>query len=465
MKILQRLQAILPDWRSKNSATKTEIAPEIDTEAAQVSGADEGQAHLDLALESLQELLRDNRVPESVRAGLAEDYAKVEQMLERIEQGQIHIAVFGRVSVGKSALLNALLGEPVFSTSPLHGETRTAQQGQWREYASGNVFLIDTPGINEIDGEQREALALEVASRAELILFVVDGDLTETEVQALQTISAQHRPVILVLNKIDRYKPAERETLLASLRQHSEGLVDAHNIVTAAADPADQVIIHLDPDGQESESIRKPVAEIAALRERLWDILQSEGKSLSALNASLFAGQLSDQIGQRMVEARRQVGSQVIHTYCAAKGVAVAFNPVPVADLVAAAVVDVSMVVHLSKVFGLPLSKSEAGDLIKTIGSQILLLMGTVWAVNFVSSALKLGSAGWSTAITGGAQGAVAYYSTYVVGQAAEQYLAQGKSWGQAGPKYVVRQILDQLDRDSIMQQARKEIKSRLQGS
>lgn len=444
----------MPDWRSKNSATKTE-ATAIEADA-------EGQAHLDLALESLQELLQDKRVPESVRHCLADDYAEVEQMLARIEQGQIHIAVFGRVSVGKSALLNALLGEQAFSTSPLHGETRAAQQGHWREYESGNIFLIDTPGINEIDGEQREALALEVAARAELILFVVDGDLTDTEVQALHTISEQHRPIILVLNKIDRYKPQERETLLASLREHSAGLVDARNIVCAAADPAEQVIIRVDEDGNESESTRKPAPDITAVRERLWDILQNEGKTLSALNASLFAGQLSDQVGQRIIEARRKVGQKVIHTYCTAKGVAVAFNPIPVADLVAAAMVDVTMVVHLSKVFGLPLSKSEAGNLVKTIGSQILLLMGTVWAVNFVSSALKLGSGGLSTVITGGAQGAVAYYSTYIVGQAAEQYLAQGKSWGEAGPKYVVRKILDELDRDSIMEQAKRDIKNRL---
>ena len=59
--------------------------------------------------------------------------------------------------------------------------------------------------------------------------------------------------------------------------------------------------------------------------------------------------------------------------------------------LAAAAVVDVSMLVHLSKLYGLPLNRSEAGELVKTIGAQMLLLMGTVWAVHLVGSALKLG--------------------------------------------------------------------------
>ncbi len=444
----------MPNWLSGSSKTKTESSEQIPP--------DSGQANLDLALESLNELLQDKRVPDQVHQSLADDYEEIRGMLERLQQGQIHIAAFGRVSVGKSALLNALLGQDEFTTSPLHGETRTAQKGHWQEYQAGNIYLIDTPGINEIDGEAREQLATEVAARAELVLFVVDGDLTRSEVNALKTISAAHRPVILVLNKTDRYRPGEIDDLLTSLQKHCDGLVDRHNIVTASAAPPLQVVIQVDQHGNEEETTRQPTPDIDAVKSRLWDILQAEGKTLSALNASLFAGRLSDQVGHRIIEVRRDLGHKIIHTYCTAKGVAVAFNPVPVTDLIAAAVVDVSMVVHLSRLFGLPLSKSEAGSLIKTIGAQMLLLMGTVWAVHFVSSMLKLGSSGLSALVTGGAQGAVAYYSTYVVGQAAEQYLAQGKSWGEGGPKYVVRKILDNLDRDSILEQARLDIRKRL---
>ncbi|MBL6999612.1 MAG: GTP-binding protein [Gammaproteobacteria bacterium] len=444
----------MPHWLSDSSAKKT------DTHTLEEDSS--GQQNLNLARESLQDLLQDSRVPAQVRESLAADYAEIEQMLQRLQQGQIHIAVFGRVSVGKSALLNALLGEQKFSTSALHGETKVADKGQWIEYQAGNIYLIDTPGINEIEGEQREQLAREVAARAELVLFVVDGDLTQTEVSALQTLAATHRPILLVLNKMDRYRPAEQAQLLESLQQHTSGLVDPQNIVSAAADPAEQLVIRIDEQGKEQESTRRPAVDVSALKARLWDVLQAEGQTLAALNASLFAGQLSDQVGQKIILARREAGQKIIRSYCIAKGVAVAFNPIPVADLVAALMVDVSMVVHLSQLFGLPLSRKEAGSLIKTIGAQVILLMGTVWAVHFVSSVLKLGSTGLSALVTGGAQGAVAYYSTYIVGQAAEQYLAHGKSWGDCGPKYVVRKILDNLDRDSILQQARQDIKSRL---
>ncbi|MGB5450489.1 MAG: GTP-binding protein [Sedimenticolaceae bacterium] len=451
MKIWKRLREALPDWLSSRPA-----------QAAANPEADEGDAHLELARESLRELLGDERVPEDVRASLAEDYRQVQAMLDKLEHGHIHIAVFGRVSVGKSALVNALLGQQRFTTSPLHGETRTVQSGQWNEFRDGNVFLIDTPGINEVDGEAREHLAKEVAGRADLVLFVVDGDLTQAELSALRALAKTRRPLILVLNKIDRYSAEERGHLLEALETHSAQLVREGNLVFTAAQPAPQWVIRVDEEGHETEQQRQPQPDVAELKTRLWQVLDEEGKTLAALNASLFAGDLSDQVADRVLNARRTLGERVIRTWCIAKGVAVALNPIPVADLIAAAAVDASMIVHLSRTYGLPLTRSEAGSLVKTIGAQMLLLMGTVWAVHLAASALKLGTGGLSAVVTGGAQGVVAYYSTYVVGHAAERYLANGKSWGDAGPKLVVREILDSLDRDSIMDQAKADIRNRL---
>ena len=89
-------------------------------------------------------------------------------------------------------------------------------------------------------------------------------------------------------------------------------------------------------------------------------------------------------------------------------------------------------------------------------------LMGTVWALHVVSSALKVGTLGLSTILTGGAQGAIAYYSTYVVGNVAAEYLSQGKSWGSGGPKKVVTEILESLDQETVLQDARREIRRRL---
>jgi small GTP-binding protein len=447
---LKRVLDKLPRWPWAKTRDSTEVP------------ADGGSTHLNLARESLQDLIEDSRLPEDIRESLAHDYDAVQSMLDKLQHGHLHIAVFGRVSTGKSSLLNALIGEQKFAVSPLHGETRKTTMEQWSEVEAAGVYLIDTPGLDEAGGEDREAMAKEVAHRSDLVIFVVDGDITDSELQSLRTLLGQGRPVVVALNKSDLYTQDDLAALLQSVREKTAGLVDPDDVLAVAAQPRPQQVVELDDGGQETASTRVREPDIGELRLRLWEIFETEGKTLAALNASLFAADLSDQVGIRILNARREIGDKLVRTYCVAKGVAVAFNPIPVADLFAAAFIDVGMVMHLSKVYDLPISQREAGSLVSVIIAEAAALMGTVWALHFVSSALKVGTAGLSTIVTAGAQGTIAYYSTYVVGKIAADYLAKGKSWGEGGPKQVVQEILDSLDRDTVLRQAKKEIQLRL---
>lgn len=434
-------------WSTSRHATKADIA---------------GDEPLWKVRDSLRGMLEDPRVPAAVRHSLEPDYRQVQAMLEKIEHGHIHIAAFGRVSVGKSSLLNALMGTARFHVSPLHGATTAPEMDAWHEAEDGGVFFIDTPGIDEIHGEGRELLAQEAAARSDLVLFVVEADLTATELVALHTLAGEQRPLLLVLNKADRYTAEERTLLLDQLAHRVDGLVAPSFIVACAAAPAARIVIEQDADGRERETRRAQSVDVEALRARLWDILERDGKTLAALNAGLFAGKLSDRVAQRITEVRHDVAARVIRTYCLTKGVAVALNPVPIADLAGAVALDVTLVVHLSRVYGLPATRREAGALISTIVAQMAMLMGAVWAVHLFASALKGVSAGLSTVLTAGAQGAVAYYATHVVGKSAERYYAQGGSWGKGGPRRVVQEILDNIDRESLLRQARDDIRAHL---
>lgn len=420
--------------------------------------------HLKLARSSLTELLDDTRLPAVIRESLRGDYLQVRAMLDKLEHGHLHIAAFGRVSTGKSSLLNALVGETVFSVSALHGETRHTEMAALNEREAGGIFVIDTPGIDEADGASRERAAREVAGRADIVIFVVDSDLTDSEFSALRTLAALAPPVLLALNKSDRYSESELSLLLGAIKERVSPYLPAEQVLAVCANPRPVPIVVRGEDGTEQETLREQSPDIGALRELLWEIAERDGKSLAALNASLFAADLSDKVGQRLVAARSEVADRLVRTYCIGKGVAVALNPIPVADLLAAAAIDIGMVVHLSRVFALPLSRNDAGKLVRVITGEALALMGSVWAVHFISSALKVGTAGLSTALTAVAQGAVAYYGTYVIGQVAREYLAAGCSWGDAGPKTVVRDILASLDRDSILKMARDDIRNRMKG-
>ncbi|MFC1778016.1 DUF697 domain-containing protein [Pseudomonadota bacterium] len=420
------------------------------------------EQHLANANQQIHTLLTDTSVPSAVRQELFQEFAEMEAISEKLQQSEIHIAAFGRVGTGKSSLLNALLGREVFSTSPLHGETRVQQRSRWDSVNSDHVVLIDTPGIDELDGEAREKMARSVARLSDIVLMVCEGDMTETELRAARHLAERSRPLLLVLNKSDRYGEAELKALLNHLKDRCAGLVEPQNIVAASADPRPVQVIRIDETGGEHPSERSRSPEIIELKTRLWSILEKEGKTLAALNAALFTSELDERIAGKIVFARKSVAEKIIGNYCLAKGVVVAVNPIPVADLLAAAGTDITMVIHLGKVYGFQLSKREASKLLLTISAQLLLLMGAYWGVNMVSSAMKTVSVGMSTTITAGTQGALAWYATYVTGQAAETWFAKGKSWGSAGPKETINEIIDSLDQDSILQSARSDILGKL---
>ena len=422
----------------------------------------QADAHHSQAEQSLRALLEDPHVPPAVRTSLAADFERLEAMLGKLERDELHLAVFGRVSVGKSALANALLGENAFEVGVLHGTTREATPRRWQEVAGSGVHLIDTPGIDELDGEAREQLANEVAAVSDLVVFVVDGDMTTRERDALAQLARTERPLLIALNKADRYDADELDRLLRRLREHAVGLVQAEDVVAVSAQPPPVRRLSLDAAGREQVEMIRQAANIDALRDRLTEVLTREGRTLSALNASLFAGRLTDDVARRVVVARRELAARVIRQYCIAKSIAVALNPIPVADLLAGGALDAALVMHLARVYGLPITRREAGGLIATICAQLAALMGAIWGIHLAASALKGLSAGMSTVLTATAQGALAWYATEIVGRAADRYLAAGKSWGDQGAKRVVSDIVANLDRDSILREARGEILRRL---
>ena len=107
----------------------------------------------DKTLDSLHGMLNDEHIPATVRMQLNEEYQQVQQLIDKLEKEQVHIVAFGKVSSGKSSLLNALIGKQTFATSPLHGETKSRQSVHWDDFSQFNdqsMVVIDTPGTDEI---------------------------------------------------------------------------------------------------------------------------------------------------------------------------------------------------------------------------------------------------------------------------------------------------------------------------
>jgi uncharacterized protein (DUF697 family) len=119
------------------------------------------------------------------------------------------------------------------------------------------------------------------------------------------------------------------------------------------------------------------------------------------------------------------------------------------------------MIVTLSKVYGLNFSMAQARGLAKSIGKAAgVFALGelTSWG----ASLFKGLTATLGTAITLIPQGAAAGFSSYIVGKAAKRYFEHGGSWGAGSAKSVVQEILDNTDRNSVVDHLKDDIREKL---
>jgi small GTP-binding protein len=419
--------------------------------------------------------------------------------LNKLENRIVRIAVFGLVSRGKSAVLNALVGQNVLPTGPLNGVTRSPQSISWSlEEDTGTrgrgdagivlaealpktrltVELIDTPGLDEIDGQARAQMAQEIARQSDLILFVVAGDITRTEYQALCDLRQAQKPLLLVFNKIDLYPEQTRQMIYQNLQRlaaKSRGgealqhLLTTNEIVLVAADPAPLQVRVEQPDKRVTYEWEKPPVQIDALKRKILDILNREGKALLALNALVQARDAEATLANEIMQLRQPEAEALIWRYVRYKAIAIALNPIAFLDLVGGAISDLAMIRALADLYGLPITRHEASKIWKTIllssgsllvgelGSGILLGMGK-------SAAAGLDSSPGFSAYAGIAlfQGAIAGYGAYAVGRAAQVYLEQGCSWGPQGANTVIQDIINQLDSTTIIYRLRQELSQEL---
>ena len=404
------------------------------------------------------------------RASLQRDLDQLHSMADKLAAGKVEIVVFGEISTGKSALINALVGKDVAGVSVRGGWTKDVWNLNWSGagyivpgLSNSEVVLVDTPGLNEVDGAKRAAMAHEAAQRADLVLFVIDSDMNDVEYSALVELAASHKPIVLILNKADLYTPAELADLMSVLHgPRLSGLVDPENVVTAKADPR-QVEYYIESaDGSTRQEWRKPPADVMAVRERILEVLAIEGNVLIALNAAMYAADKSVRMVALRVRMRNEKATTTIWSFAVMKALGVALNPYPFADVLGGTVCDATMVVTLGRIYGISITTANARELVTSIVQAAGLVLGAEWLVHLAAGAFKGVTLGFGTVATAIPQGAAAGWGSYIVGEAARYYFEHGASWGAQGPKRVVTQILENTDKRSVLQRLKEEIKKKI---
>jgi small GTP-binding protein len=381
-------------------------------------------------------------------------------MVENARHGgsaEFQLVVLGTGPVGKTSLVNALLGRSVGETGAIMGTTRSGQSHTHViEGVEGTLLLTDTPGLGEAgpDGSARELAAIELATRADLLIFVVDHDLTRADCQTIFELARNGKRLIVALNKRDRFTEEDRETVMSKLRERLAGFVADKDIVAVAAAPAPIQVRARRPDGVVETVLEEELPNLEDLECRLAEVLEREGEALRAGNLLLRA-RLREQAERQALARQRRAQAAVIvdrHQWLAA--VSAFANPVLALAPMALGAVQLKMLSEIAAVYDAQLS----AEFVERVGRQMaqtLFKLGIAEAAaSVVAGLFKFNPIGFAAG--GLVQAVTMAYLTRLTGASFVEFLEQGQIWGEGGMQGNLTRQLEETSRSEWLKQFAK---------
>ncbi|NJK29107.1 MAG: DUF697 domain-containing protein [Acaryochloris sp. RU_4_1] len=369
---------------------------------------------------------------------------QTQQMAQTFTRQELKIVVFGTGSAGKTSLVNAVIGEIVGQVGATMGTTAVGQTFRCQLRGVDQQLLItDTPGLSEPDvaGTEREQVARQLATEADLLLFVVDGDLTQSEYQPLRALGRMGKRSLLVFNKTDCYQTKDQILIQQRLQDRVQGWIAPEDVVAIAAHPQ--------PIRLASGEIVQPEPDLKALLQRIVRILRQEGETLFADNLLLQSQRLGTEARQLIDQERRQQADKIIDRFQWIGAGVIWVTPVPVIDLLATAAVNTQMVIEIAKVYGCDLTLDRAKDLALSLAKTMVSLGIVKGAIEVFSRALQFSVAGFVVGKT--IQSVGAAYLTRIAGKSFIEYLRNDQDWGDGGMTEVVQRQFQLLHRDQFV--------------
>jgi uncharacterized protein len=336
----------------------------------------------------LEQLVCESPNGPSLQERFTAQLLEIEQSLSR---HTLDLQIVGTRAVGKTTL------RQLFAASP------ALFQQNWRFTTS-----------DELTAEAVQSEGIEALKEIDLLLFVVQGDLTQGEWGTLQQLQSLRKRVLLLLNKQDQYLPAQAELLLEQIKQRVQGVVAPEDVMVIATSPQPFKIRHHQEDGTYQETWETPQPQVESLLNRMQAIATQEVKQLVLQRAYQQTLAVQATIQGDLNQIRRDRILPLIERYqWIAAGAAFA-NPLPSLDMVATAAITGKMIQELAQAYQIQLSLDRATEIAGVL-AKTLIQMGLVEASSQMISAVLKGNA--ATYIVGGTmQGVGAAYFTRMAG-------------------------------------------------
>ncbi len=295
------------------------------------------------------------RLRDAAAAGIdvSDAQRELQELAGRQQAGVVHLCFFGEISTGKSSLIKALVPEADVTIDVVGGSTGDVRHYRWRNSAGSEILLTDVPGT----GGHQEGLddvALEEAQRAHVVLFVTDGDLTREESRAVGHLLALDKPLILVMNKADRFDVEEQAAIMQKLLQRVDdmgGSLERDKVVAVSAGGEMDVVKRAE-DGSESIARRKRPADIGVLVVAINRMLEDEDRPLDVRRDRAVFRLAAEKLAEAEARYRSQRSEQIIRnsTRKAVIGALAAVSPGT--DVIIQGYIGTTMTKELCKLYG-----------------------------------------------------------------------------------------------------------------
>ncbi len=297
----------------------------------------------------------EGRIREAETAGVdvSEAQAELKELAARQRHGTINLCFFGEISTGKSSLIKALVPEADVVVDVVGGSTDEIRHFRWQNEAGSKILLTDVPGIGGVDGKL-SAIATDEARRAHVVLFVCDSDLTRAEIRSIEALLSFDKPLVLVLNKADRFSSEEQATLMQKLLQRVDevgGELQRDHVVAVTAG-GESDVIERHADGKEISVRRSRPADIGVLVVAINRLLAVDAGPLDQQRERAVFRLAAARLQEAEAEYRMQRSEQIIRssTRKAVIGALAAISPG--SDLVIQGYIGTTMTQELCRLYG-----------------------------------------------------------------------------------------------------------------
>ncbi|MDO5090533.1 MAG: GTPase domain-containing protein [Cardiobacteriaceae bacterium] len=350
----------------------------------------------------------------------------------------LEVAFFGKISTGKSSLIRTLLPDAHVETSIIGGSTASTQRYSY-DTENLTLTLLDMPGTHQAQqlASQEDGL-MQIVRRVHLVVYVLDQDITDSDARAIASLADFGKPLIVALNKANRYRDADLAALKARIQSRLPE--DARFVSVASAYP--QEVQRVQADGSTQRDIRLYRGDVSELLTAFAD-LGARRADLSRAQQQALLTLASDNLSLALRDYRRERGEAMVKAYARKAMLGGVAAVGPGTDILIQGYLGMDMVKALTRLYDVPVRDVDVQHLIEEAGGKVKSQLTLILALtgNICKAFPGLGT------VLGGASHAVAYGLIFEsLGRAA--LAALERSDGQLTTQSIMKHFEDELQHD-----------------